>query len=68
MNKVDVAVPSSIACLGPASSITPYPIPVLFRYHDSLVGPLSVPANLIGPSVNFNPPGQSIPIFVWVTI
>jgi len=41
-------------------------VPIGLFYNNAPVGPLAVPADLAGPLVSFSPPGQPMPMIVWV--
>jgi len=66
--KVDVSLPASLMPCDEffSGSQGETYFPVTFRYNGVPVGPLSVPANLGGPLLNFSPPGESMPMIVWV--
>jgi uncharacterized protein (TIGR03437 family) len=65
--KVDVSLPASgLPCenFSPVQSETYFQ--VTLSYNGVPAGPLLVPANLAGPVLNFSPPGEPMPMIVWV--
>jgi hypothetical protein len=40
--------------------------PITLTYNGAPIGPFYVPADLGGPVLNFTPPGQSMPMIVYV--
>ncbi len=66
--KVDVSLPApGLPCENFSAGQGETYFQVTLSYNSALVGPLFVPGDLAGPVLNFSPPGEPMPMVVWVT-